>query len=126
METRRAGRLGRSIPVIGFGGRALGPPPTRGAEKRSVPSETAACALTTSRCRSLSVNGSGIARRNFGMIDKTDMEIRAIREARLGLAEEDIRQSLDQERLLRIERVHEPLPIAAASRPEAGPEEHTR
>ncbi|MCB9559921.1 MAG: aldo/keto reductase [Kofleriaceae bacterium] len=30
METRRAGRLGRSIPVIGFGGRALGPPPPRG------------------------------------------------------------------------------------------------
>jgi hypothetical protein len=31
--------------------------------------------------------GSAIARRNFGMIDKTDMEIRAIREARRDLAE---------------------------------------
>jgi len=30
--------------------------------------------------------GSAIARRNFGMIDKTDMEIRAIREARRELA----------------------------------------
>ena len=31
--------------------------------------------------------GSAIARGNFGMIDKTDMEIRAIREARCDLAE---------------------------------------
>ena len=31
--------------------------------------------------------GSAIARRNFGMIDKTDMELRAIREARRELAE---------------------------------------
>jgi hypothetical protein len=31
--------------------------------------------------------GSAIARRTFGMIDKTDMEIRAIREARRDLAE---------------------------------------
>ena len=31
--------------------------------------------------------GSAIARRNFGMIDKTDMETRAIREARRDLAE---------------------------------------
>lgn len=31
--------------------------------------------------------GSAIARRNLGMIDKTDMEIRAIRDARQFLAE---------------------------------------
>ena len=57
---------------------------------------------------------------------ETGLQLAGATLARLGLAEEDIRQSLDQERLLRIERVHEPLPIAAASRPEAGPEEHTR